>query len=136
MLYIAILPEWLLVTLIAFAAFKLTTSLSKTTPYKPPSIFQFIFFITLAQLAASFLPIYFTYESPISWEACRLGMYGRYVSPALLLCEILLIFIIISKQNDKLSSLIVAYKSFVISVLLSTALVSIIFWRSYLRCTV
>ena len=136
MIYIAILPAWLLLAFIALAAYKLSVLRPKETGHEKYRLTQAIFFITLTQLAASLLSLYFTYDKSISWEACRLGLYGRYVSGSVLLLGVIVFATMFLRRMSNAASRFPAHKPFFIAALLSNMLAVVIFVRSFLRCTV
>lgn len=92
--------------------------------------------MALMHLAASLFALYYTYDNSIGWEACRIGAYGRYISPAVMLIQSVLIFYAFLRQSGRLVSTAAAHTAFIVAVLSSNIIVFIIFLRAFLRCTV
>ncbi len=132
---IAVLPSWLLVALVAFATFKLTKSRPQIAPSKPYKVMQSIFFITLALLGVALFTLFVTYEDNISFMSCKLGLYGRYISPAILIACLTYYFLVSKRSNDPALGFS-EQKPFVYAVVLSHAIILIIFLRALVRCTV
>jgi hypothetical protein len=132
---LAILPSWLLIILVLFAAFKLATSRQKILSQKPLRVISHIVFITLAVLALALVTVYFTYKDSISFMSCRLGLYGRYVSPVIVVVQGLIYYFGVLKQSVHPALEFFKHKSFVYAVLLSNVILYIVFWRAVLLCT-
>lgn len=135
MFLIAVIPAWMYALLILLSAWFLISRWQRM-PKPHNKTLSTLYYCVLAQVLSSFVPLLLTLQYSISTAACMTGIWGKDFSIALILASLICFFYLCVTSNQGFWAEAKLQKHFIWAVVLAQMLVSMIYLRSALLCTV